>query len=242
MDPLIAGAALVAGYLLGSISCARLVARVVNPAADVTQIVTEMRGGTTFTSDTVSATAVRMNVGRRYGILTALLDMSKVAVPVLAFRLLFPGEPYAYLAAAAGLIGHDWPLYHRFKGGRGESVMLGALLVLDPVGLIGMTIAGMVIGFLSGNILVLRWAGFILLIPWSFAVNGIAAGLYIVFAVLVYVFAMRPELKQYLALRAGENPSNEEIADEFGMGVGLGRAIDRYGIPGLIAGRRSPAD
>ena len=242
MEPGIALLALAVGYLVGSISFARLVARVVNPSADVTLIVTELGEGATFTSDSVSATAVRMKVGRRYGILTALLDMAKVAIPVLAFRLAFPGEPYAYLAAAAGLVGHDWPVYHRFKGGRGETAMIGALLVLDPVGLVLMVVLGMVIGFLAGNILVLRWAGLVLMIPWMFLVNGVAAGAYMTFAVAVYLFAMRPELLQYWALRGGDHdPSNEEIADEFGMGGGLGRAIDRYSIPGLIARRRSPA-
>lgn len=242
MDPAIALLALVVGYLAGSVSFARLVARVVNPSADVTLIVTELGEGATFTSDSVSATAVRMKVGRRYGILTACLDMAKVAIPVLAFRLLFPGEPYAYLAAAAGLIGHDWPLYHGFKGGRGETAMIGALLVLDPVGLVLMVVLGMLLGFLAGNILVLRWAGLVLMIPWMFLVTGVVAGAYMTFAVLVYLFAMRPELLQYWALRGGEHdPSNEEIADEFGMGAGLGRAIDRYSIPGLVARRRSQA-
>lgn len=242
MEPGIALLALAVGYLAGSISFARLVARVVNPAADVTLIVTELGEGATFTSDSVSATAVRMKVGRRFGILTAFLDMAKVALPVLAFRLAFPGEPYAYLAAAAGLIGHDWPVYHRFKGGRGETAMIGALLVLEPVGLVLMVVLGMVIGFLAGNILVLRWAGLVLMIPWMFLVNGVVAGAYMAFAVGVYLFAMRPELFQYWALRGGDHdPSNEEIADEFGMGGGLGRAIDRYSIPGLIARHRSPA-
>lgn len=242
MEPGIVLLAVAVGYFIGSISFARLVARIVRPSADVTLIVTELGGGATFTSDSVSATAVRMKVGRGFGIATALLDMAKVAIPVLAFSLAFPGEPYVYLVAAAGLVGHDWPVYYRFKGGRGETSIIGALLVLDPVGLVAMVVLGMVIGFLAGNILVLRWAGLVLMIPWMFVVHGPAAGLYMAFAVGVYVFAMRPELTQYWALRSGEHdPSNEEIADEFGMGAGLGRAIDRYSIPALVARRRSPA-
>ena len=121
MDPLIALVAVVAGYLLGSISFARLVARRVDRTVDVTHIVTEVGDGVTFTSDAVSATSVRMKLGKRYGLLVALLDMAKVAVPVLVLRLLYPGEPYLYLAAAAGVAGHNWPVYHRFQGGRGES-------------------------------------------------------------------------------------------------------------------------
>lgn len=243
MEPIIALTAVAVGYLLGSISFARIVAGRIDPTADVTLIETSLGEGLTFTSDSVSATAVRMKVGRRYGILTALLDMLKVAVPTLAFRVAFPDQPYYLLVAGAGLIGHDWPIYHRFLGGRGETAIYGALLVIDPVGVVVTLIAGAALGFLLGNILVLRWAGMILLIPWFWITTGDPALVgYMVFADIVYLFAMRPELSQYFAMRSGHvDPSNEEIADEFGMGAKLGRAIDRYGLPGLIAGIRSQA-
>lgn len=172
MDPMIALAAVAVGYLLGSISFARLVARRVDRSVDVTYVVTEVGDGVTFTSDAVSATSVRMKLGKRYGLLVALLDMAKVAIPVLVLRLLYPGEPYLYLAAAAGVAGHNWPVYHRFKGGRGESAIMGALLVIDPIGPVLMLTLGMVIGFLAGNILVLEWTGFSLMVPWLWLTTG----------------------------------------------------------------------
>ena len=243
MEPIIALAAVTVGYLLGSISFARIVAGRVDPTADVTFIETSLGEGITFTSDSVSATAVRMKVGRRYGILTAVLDMLKVAIPTLAFKVAFPDDGYYLLVAGAGLLGHDWPIYHRFLGGRGETAIYGALLVIDPLGVVVTLILGMALGFLLGNILVLRWAGMILLVPWFWITTGNPALVgYMVFADLVYLFAMRPELSQYFAMRTGHvDPSNEEIADEFGMGARLGRAIDRYGLPGLIAAMRSKA-
>jgi len=53
---------------------------------------------------------------------------------------------------------------------------------------------------------------------------------------------MRPELRQYGAMRGqGTDPTNEEIAVEFGMGAGLGRALDRYGLlPALARRIRGP--
>lgn len=243
MDPVVALSAAVVGYLLGSISFARLVAHAVDPTADVTRIETSLGEGVSFTSDSVSATAVRMKVGRRYGILTAVLDMGKVALPTLVFRLAFPDQPYHLIVAATGLIGHDWPIYHRFLGGRGETAIYGALLVIDPAGVVVTLILGMGLGFLLGNILVFRWAGMILLIPWFWIARGDPALVaYMVFADAVYLFAMRPELSQYFGMRHDQvDPTNEEIADEFGMGARLGRAIDRYGLPGLISRLRSPA-
>jgi len=248
MELTVAAIAAAIGYLFGSISFARLVVLWRGADVDIERIEVPLGGGETFVSDSVSATAVRMTLGRRFGCLTALLDMAKVALPVLAFRLWAPDQPYFVIVAAAGLVGHILPLYHGFRGGRGESPIYGSLLVIDPVAVVGTTLLGAAAGFIVGNILVLRWAGMILLVPWLWLVTGDPwlTG-YMVFADMVYLWAMRPELRQYWAMRdRGTDPTNEEIAIEFGMGQGLGRALDRYGVlPGLVrayrgAGRRSP--
>jgi len=78
-----------------------------------------------FESDSVSASAVRFQLGARYGCLTAILDMLKVAIPTLIVRLWQPDEAYYLVLAGAGVAGHAWPVYFRFKGGRGESPILG---------------------------------------------------------------------------------------------------------------------
>ena len=244
MDAVVALLAAAVGYLLGSISFARLVARRVDRSVDVTSIVTELGDGVVFTSDAVSATAVRMKLGKRYGLLVALLDMAKVAIPVLALRLLYPGEPYPYLAAAAGVAGHNWPVYHRFKGGRGESAIMGALIVLDPVGLVLMLTLGMLIGFLAGNILVLEWTGFVLMVPWLWLATGdVTAVAFMVSALAMWAVAMIPELRQYVAMIKLPNaPTNEQVVEEYGMSARLGRAMDRYSIPALVKRFRSTVD
>jgi len=237
----VAALAAVIGYLLGSLSFARIVVGVRGADVDITRIDVALPGGEVFVSDSVSASAVRMTLGRRFGCLTAMLDMAKVAIPVLAFRLWAPEQPHYLIAAAAGLVGHDLPLFHRFKGGRGESPIYGALLVINPLAVVGTTLLGAVVGFVVGNILVFRWAGMILLIPWLWLATGDAWTLaYIVFADAFYLIAMRPELGQYGAMRThGTDPTNEEIAVEFGMGRGLGRALDRYGVlPALLRAAR----
>ena len=226
-----------AGYLIGSISSARLVVRLRHADVDITRIEVPLESGEVFVSDSVSASAVRLTLGPRLGILTALLDMAKVAIPTLAVRLWAPEEPYFLIVAAAGLVGHVLPLYHGFRGGRGESAIYGGLLVIDPLAVVGTTILGMALGFLVGNILVLRWAGMVLLIPWLWLATGSPWFLaYIVFVDAVYLLAMRPELGQYATMRgSGTDPTNEEIAIEFGMGRRLGRALDRYApIPALL--------
>lgn len=223
------------GYLLGSLSFARLIARGVNPAVRMDRMDVQLSSGEVFTSDSVSATLARVKLGTRFGVLTGLLDMLKVALPTLLVRRRAPQRPLHLVVAGAGLIGHDFPLYHGFKGGRGESPIYGVMLALDPVGVAATTAAGAVIGFLAGNILVLRWAGLVLLVPWAALVrrDGPLA-VYTLFGNAVYWWTMWPELSQYGAMRgSGTDPSQEEIAAEFGMGAGLGRALDRYSMPAI---------
>jgi hypothetical protein len=70
----------------------------------------------------------------------------------------------------------------------------------------------------------------VLLIPWLWLASGSPWYLgYAVFVVGAYFIALRPELAQYARMiRAGTDPTNEEIAGVFAMGRRLGRAIDRY--------------
>ncbi|MCU0505438.1 MAG: glycerol-3-phosphate acyltransferase [Chloroflexi bacterium] len=241
MDLGVAALAAAVGYLCGSISFARIVARIRDPRVDVTRVEVPLASGEVFVSDSVSASAVRLTLGPRYGILTALLDMAKVALPTLLFRIWIPEPPYFLIVAAAGLVGHDRPVFFRFKGGRGESAIYGGMLVIDPLAVVGTTILGALVGFIVGNILVLRWAGMVLLIPWLWVATGSPWYLaYIVFAVGWYLLAMRPELAQYGRMRGkGTDPTNEEIAIEFGMGRRLGRALDRYApLPALARAAR----
>jgi glycerol-3-phosphate acyltransferase PlsY len=50
------------------------------------------------------------------------------------------------LAAAAGLIGNNWPVYYRFKGGSGISAIYGGLLVIDPLAILVSAAGGLLIG------------------------------------------------------------------------------------------------
>lgn len=229
------------GYLLGSISWARIVTRIVAPDADISLIREPVpNSDQVFETDSVSATAVRVHVGTRYGCLTAVLDMLKVALPTLAFKLWFPETPYFLLVAAMGVVGHDWPLFFRFQGGRGESPILGGLIVIDLLGLVVTNLLGFVVGALAGNILILRWAGLVLLIPWMWLrFQDWRYVAYMIFVNVVYWIAMAPDLKQYFQFKdEAIDPTQEELAGFLGMGERLGRLLDRYSLPALWARRR----
>lgn len=229
--------AAIIGYLFGSLSFARIITRLVSPQTEIQKIEEPVPDtDIVFESDSVSATVVRMNVGTSFGCLTAILDMLKVAIPVGAFMLWQPEQKYFLITAATGLIGHNFPIYHQFKGGRGESPIYGALFVIDPVGVVVTTLTGFLVGILAGNLLILRWAGLVLLIPWMwFRTHDMAYIGYMIFANIIYWWAMTPELKQYFKLtEVNLDPSQEELATFLGMGSKLGRFLDRYNLPTLI--------
>lgn len=227
----------VIGYLCGSISSARLIAARVAPQADLTRVEEAVpNSDQVFVISSVSATAVRVHAGNRYGCLTAILDMLKVAIPTLVLRLLYPEMPYYLIAAGFGLVGHDYPLYSGFKGGRGESASIGGLLVIAPLGLVVTNLAGVLLGWITGQLLVMRWAFFVLLIPWMwFTTQDIWHLAYILLVNLIYWTSMIPELRQYFELlKTDVNPSQEEIDTFMGMGGRLGRFMDHYSLPALI--------
>ncbi len=74
--------------------------------------------------------------GRRLGALVLALDVLKAVVPVLIARRLLAGsphaEPWVMGTAVAAFVGHLFPVWLRFKGGKGVATGLGIFLVLAP--------------------------------------------------------------------------------------------------------------
>jgi acyl phosphate:glycerol-3-phosphate acyltransferase len=80
--------------------------------------------------------------GKRVAAAVFLLDAAKGAVALGVARIADPGDSALAACLVAVVAGHVFPVQLRFRGGRGLSTALGALLVLDPlVALIGLAIA-----------------------------------------------------------------------------------------------------
>jgi glycerol-3-phosphate acyltransferase PlsY len=236
VDPLVAFYAAITGYLIGSISFARLMVAWLAHGIDVANIKYQIQGSSeVFESGSVSATAVRFQLGDRYGCLAAILDMFKALVPTLAFKLWFPGEPYYLLTATMTIVGHNYPVFYRFRGGRGLATVYGGFLVLDWIGVLATSIAGMVIGGLLGQVLMMRWAGLLLMIPWIwFRTHDPVKLAYVLLANSLFWYAMLPELKEYFRLRSeGKLPDEEEVAEFMGMGR-VYEIVQRFSLPRLL--------
>jgi len=85
-------------------------------------------------SGNIGATNVYRVAGKRLGILTLVADMLKGALPLVALKLWGSGdEMLLAMVAVALFVGHCYPVYLRFKGGKGVATALGIYLVLSPL-------------------------------------------------------------------------------------------------------------
>ena len=116
--------ALVLSYLLGSTPFGVILTRL-GGAGDQR----------TIGSGNIGATNVLRTGRKGLAAATLLLDMAKGAVAVLLVAHLFPGN--ALLAAAGAFIGHCYPVWLKFKGGKGVATLMGIVVALYwPLGLV----------------------------------------------------------------------------------------------------------
>lgn len=117
--------AIVLGYLCGSIPFGLLLTRAAG-LGDIRNI----------GSGNIGATNVLRTGNRWVALATLILDAAKAALPVLVARYYW-GENAAMLAAIGAFLGHCFPVWLNFKGGKGVAVMIGSLFALSwPLGLI----------------------------------------------------------------------------------------------------------
>lgn len=107
-------------YLLGSIPFAFLLSR--QRGIDL------RRSG----SGNVGASNVLRTTGVRAAVLAMVLDAVKGAVAVLVAQVLSAGLAAAVVAACASVVGHVYPIWLRFRGGKGVATAAGAFAVLAP--------------------------------------------------------------------------------------------------------------
>lgn len=224
----------IAGYLVGSISFARLVSRIAAPQKDITHTELDVPDGDQkLHMKAVSATTVSIHHGPRLGFVTVVMDMLKIAIPTLIAKYLYPGAGYCLIVATAGMIGHIWPLYYRFQGGRGLSAVYGGMFAIDWLGVFVTSLGGMVLGlFVVRDFLVAYVAGLWFLIPWLwFRTHDVGHVLYAVAVNVLFVLGILPELKQYLRFRReGKGADVGQVMQLTGMGRGIYKMAKRFGI------------
>lgn len=229
----------VIGYLTGSFSFARLIYRLVKKSTDYEPFREPIAGtDEMYESDLISATWVAKKTNKKYGCLTAILDMIKVGVPTLILKLVFPDMPFYLVIAFFGILGHNYPIYYKFKGGRGEASLMGSILVIDWFGMIVSHLASVVLGFIVGSVMVLQLSWKFLIIFWFwFYHHDYYAVLFMVGANFLFWFSMRKDIKMIMELKKkkdGFKLKEEDISEGVFMGRKMGRIIENYSVAGII--------
>ena len=176
-------AAILVGYLLGSIPFGLLIGKR-SSKVDIRE----------HGSGKIGATNVLRTAGRKAAAIAVTLDMSKGVLAVV-FAGLIVGRSYLIVgdfglgilvaqvsAALAAIVGHNWSVFLKFKGGRGVATYMGGLIALSPVAAI-----------LGGEIFIIG-AGLT-----KFASLGSIAGTVGTYAVLVPLTIMHGFPIEYLA-------------------------------------------
>lgn len=143
MLSILPGVLLVAAYFIGSIPFSYLVVRI-SQGADI-----RTRG-----SGNVGATNVLRNYGKRFGLLALILDIAKgwLAVELVRYFVQAPNWPFPFtdggsamespsfwvgLASVIAVLGHMYPVWIGFRGGKGVATAAGVFLAIDPWSLAG---------------------------------------------------------------------------------------------------------
>jgi len=141
---------LVIAYLLGSIPFAYIIGKWRH--VDIRQVGDKNVG--TFN--------VFRHGGMVAGIVTLVADVGKGALAIVVAKLLSANELVVFGAGVAAVIGHNWPVFLHFRGGRGLAVIIGALLALLPIEMLIAAAIALIVLYATRNTI---WFGVAIFIP-----------------------------------------------------------------------------
>jgi len=180
---------IIIGYLLGSIPTGYIVSRI-RKGIDIRNIGSRNMGGAN----------VMREIGAREGIFVGLVDIAKGAGAILVAQALDIPELWVFGAGFAALVGHNFTVFARFRGGRGSATIIGIFLVIAPEAIL-ITLAVVAVPFFTtrkfGAALLI---GFALLPLFVWLLQGSLA--MVRYALIIDVFMLirnLPVIKQIVA-------------------------------------------
>jgi glycerol-3-phosphate acyltransferase PlsY len=164
------------GYLLGSIPSAYIAGRILKDA-DIRRMGDENAG---------AANAYR-ELSHRAGVIVGILDAAKGAAAVLIAQAAGLSQLFVLLAGLTAVIGHNWPVFLGFRGGRGVSTAIGVLLVLATLPMLALALPTLLILIWRKNVTPAMAFLFIMLplAGWWFGVAPLIIGYGVALPVLV---------------------------------------------------------
>lgn len=180
MQTLYSAAAVVAAYLIGSLSFAVIVSKLMG-----------LSDPRSYGSGNPGATNVLRSGNKAAAILTLVFDVLKGYVPVLLVLIYGPrfglGAGTVAMVGLAAFLGHLWPVFFKFKGGKGVATAAGVLLAFNPwLGAATLLTFVIIVAFFRyvslGSIVAAVFAPFYQLLIWD---AGVIAGAITVMSLLL---------------------------------------------------------
>jgi len=167
----------VLAYFLGSISFAHIIASAKGVSLRETG------------SGNLGTANVFTNVGKIYGVMVCICDMLKAIVPMFFLKIMGGANFSVAITGLCAIIGHDFPVYYKFRGGKGFSTALGVIGFLSPITLC-IAAFGAVITMFFTHYPTLGFVTFLVLTPISFIILGTdLATISIVCVVILFLLA-----------------------------------------------------
>lgn len=203
------------GYLAGSLSGARIVARLVREPSSVEGMTVIVDGtGAKVDVSGVSASTLYARAGARAGLAAGAIDITKAFIPTFLATVVGSEPSLPAVVAAAAVLGHVGPIFHGFRGGFGISPLLGALLAIDPLSAVAAIALFGLLGLIAGNAFVAIEAWPLGLVVW-FAFFGSHGELaFVVFTnVLFWSRSWREAVASFNSWRSDERPWRIRVGD-----------------------------
>jgi glycerol-3-phosphate acyltransferase PlsY len=187
---------IVIAYLLGSLSGSLLLGRL--RGVDIRQHGSGNAGGTN---------ALRTQ-GWKFALGTVLVDVGKGVLAVWLAQRFGAGAPWLpWAAGAAAVLGHVWPVFHGFRGGKGAGTLVGALLMLWPLAVAVLIGTWLLVLTITGYVGLATVIAAATLVPLALATG--AGTLALVFSVAMALFILFTHRGNVARLRAGVEPRFE---------------------------------
>ena len=133
---------IIVSYLIGNINPAILVGKMTK-GIDIREL----------NSKNAGTSNVTMTIGYRWGIFVGVMDVLKGLIPVLIIRFIYPDNDILWVVGGFGAImGHIYPIYYSFKGGKGTATFGGVLLGIAPLYALGLLVLFFLILYLTDYI------------------------------------------------------------------------------------------
>ena len=148
-------------------------------------------------SGNIGATNVLRTGNKLIGYLTLILDVLKAAVPVLYIKFNFP--ELVYITSLSAFIGHVFPVWLKFKGGKGVATYIGFLFGINPIIGFSFLILWLIIALLSKySSLSSIFSSLIAPIYFIFIDSNYYLGFFLCYLTLIIVLKHKENIKRLL--------------------------------------------